>query len=78
MNSRLHQNGISPANHNVEYARGWYYIDGEPRRAPDVTRRSKELEENPDVGVFYSEPVNTFVLAPLSAQGMPMRHSVRV
>jgi len=62
-NARLHKRQICPANHNVEYANGWYYVDGEPRQAVDVTRRSNELRENPDVSVFYNDTWNTYVLS---------------
>jgi len=62
-NARLHKRQICPANHNIEYAYGWYYVDGEPRRAPDVTRRAKELEDNPEVRVFYNSTWNTYTLS---------------
>ena len=80
-NAMLHQRSICPGNHHVEYANGWYYFDGDPRRNPRVTRRAKELEEDPTVEVFYSEGYNTYVLAPVfSFEGAayPEQGAIRV
>lgn len=78
-NARLHKRGICPANHNVEYACGWYYVDGEPRQAPDVTRRSQELEDDPNVEVFFQESWNTYVLSPIEHEfGSPVQGTVDV
>ena len=60
-NKRLHRNQICPANHTVEYANGWYYYDGEPQQRPEITRRAKELEGNPNVEVRYNQGWNTYV-----------------
>jgi hypothetical protein len=62
-NAHLHKNGICPANHNVSYSDCWYYYDGKPRQRPDVTRKSKEMEERDDVEVRFSEVWNTYVLS---------------
>ena len=80
-NARLHERSICPANHNVEYANGWYYLDGEPRLAPDITRRARELREDPNVGVFFHEQWNTYVLSPttvVDGERYPERGSVPV
>jgi hypothetical protein len=70
-NQRLHQNSTCPANHNVNYRFGWYYYDGEPQQRPGITQRSKELEENPDVAVFYQESYNTYVLSSVARRSEP-------
>jgi len=62
-NARLHRNSICPANHNVSYANGWYYYDGEPKQAPDITAKAREMEEDPHVMVFYNSTMNTYTLS---------------
>lgn len=62
-NQQLHQRQICPANHNVSYGNGWYYLDGEPRRLPAVTSRAKELEEDPTTMVYFNDKMNTYTLS---------------
>jgi hypothetical protein len=80
-NQRLHQNEICPANHNVFYRSGWYYLDGEPKQRPGITQRSKELEENENVAVFYNRKMGAYVLSSVNRRhdpAVPVRGEVRV
>lgn len=80
-NQRLHQNQICPANHEVQYGNGWYYLDGEPRQRPEITRRAKELEEDPNKMVFFNETFNTYTLSSVAHRNdpaVPVRGEVHV
>lgn len=78
-NQKLHQASICPANHTVEYANGWYYYDGEPKQRPDVTRKAKELQTNPNVVVRFQSAYNSYVLVPFDpTSGFTERGEVHV
>jgi hypothetical protein len=78
-NARLTQNQVCPANHDIGYHNGWYYLDGEPRQAPDITAKAKEYETDPTVEVRFNERFNTYVLTPIDpTTGYAERGSVPV
>jgi len=78
LNQRLHKNSICPANHNINYYNGWYYLDGDPSQRPDITRRAKELEESFQSKVMYQSTWNTYVLVELTENGTPTHGSIHV
>ena len=62
MNRELHASGLSPRNHEVEYHRGWFYIDDDPaQQRPDLTAEARELYAKGERAV-YSSQGNTFFL----------------
>ena len=62
MNRELHASGLSPRNHDVEYHRGWFYIDDDaPQQRPDLTAEARELYAKGERAV-YSSHGNTFFL----------------
>ena len=62
MNRLLHNNGICPGNHEVDYGHGWFYYDGEPEQRPELTEQANEEMANPNVQVGYSRVWNTYIL----------------
>jgi hypothetical protein len=70
-NARLNQNEVCPANHTVNYHNSWYYLDGEPRQAPDITAKAKEYESDPTVEVRFNTTYNSYVLVPVNIRADP-------
>ena len=66
LNRRLHKNNICPGNHNVGYFNGWFNIDDEQFRDPDLTAEADKIMKAGTHRVLYSEVWNTYVL-----DGMP-------
>jgi len=78
-NAMLNEKQICPGNHTVEYANGWYYFDGEPIQKPSITKRAKELENDPTVEVRFNQSFNTYVLTPINPDtGFAQRGAVPV
>lgn len=77
-NLELHQNGIHPGNHNVEYRHGWYYLDGQNTQRPETTRKSRSAIDRPDIEVFFSEPINSYVLCYVDRNGYPTQQQVQL
>lgn len=62
MNRELHTSGLSPMNHEVDYHRGWFYIDDDPaQQRPDLTAEARELYAKGE-RARYSSQGNTFFL----------------
>ena len=62
MNRELHMSGLSPMNHEVNYCRGWFYIDDDPaQRRPDLTAKARDLYSQ-GVRAVYAPAGNTFFL----------------
>lgn len=78
LNARLHQTQLCPANHNVNYHNGWYYVDGNPSQRPSLTRRAKELMDEPGTEVRFNDAWNTYVLQSVTDDGHPQQGSVAV
>ncbi len=61
-NRQLHKNSICPGNHEVDYNRGWFYMDGRCFHRPELTSQVDEIMENQEYVVYYSPVWNTYVL----------------
>lgn len=62
MNRELNASGLCPANFDVSYCKGWFYIDNDPaQRRPDITAEARELYSE-GVRAVYSSVGNTFFL----------------
>jgi hypothetical protein len=61
-NRELHVKHMCPGNHEVDYKKGWFKLDGgKAFRRPDIIQKAKELvEEKTDV--YYCSSFNTFVM----------------
>lgn len=62
-NRQLHANNICPANHEVAYDCGWFYMDGKNvGHRPELTAEADEIMRSGRYVVLYWEEGNTFVL----------------
>ncbi len=61
-NRILHENNICPANHEVFYSHGWFYVDDhKPVHNTTLTQEAERLLAK-GVTVYYSPTYNSFVL----------------
>lgn len=61
-NRELDKNNMCPANHEVEYQNGWFYLDGKNvGHRPELTAEADQLLES-SATVWYWQEGNTFVL----------------
>lgn len=63
-NRELHKNSICPANHDVDYDRGWFYMDGNCGQRPELTAEAESIMESGSHCVGYWQGANTYVLVP--------------
>ncbi|MCK4668192.1 hypothetical protein KAU33_15685 [Candidatus Dependentiae bacterium] len=62
MNRELNASGLCPANFDVSYSKGWFYIDDDPaQRRPDLTAEARELYSK-GIRAQYAPSANTFFL----------------
>jgi hypothetical protein len=60
-NRFLHKTNRCPANHEVDYANGWFYLDGKKFHRPELTVEADQLMRAGATVFFWNEG-NTFVL----------------
>lgn len=63
-NRTLDSNSICPANHDVDYDRGWFYMDGACEQRPELTAEAVEIMRSGSHYVGYWALGNTYVLVP--------------
>lgn len=59
MNEDLHKRHMSPRNHDVEYHRGWYYVDSQGVQRPDLTKKAERLYSQ-GIRARHSREANTY------------------
>lgn len=62
-NRELNKRNICPANHDVDYANGWFYMDGENvGQRPDYTAEADQMMKTGSHRVLYWPEGNTYVI----------------
>lgn len=62
MNRELDKSGLCPSNHEVEYFKGWFFIDDDKgHHRPDLTHEARNLYSD-GVKATYSKIGNTFFI----------------
>jgi len=62
-NRYLHSHSYCPANHEVDYAYGWFRFDDKVLRRPDLTAEADVILKSHKDAIWFSESFNTYLLA---------------
>ena len=63
-NRSLNENSICPANHNIDYGHGWFYLDDNCDQRPELTAEAERIMKSGSHCVGYWQEANTYVLVP--------------